>query len=128
MAEKGSTKKKAKKNIPHGIARVSSTFNNTIICITDLDGNVLASGSTGIVGFKGSKKGTPFAAQQAAAVIAEKAMACGVQEVDVLVKGTGSGRETAIRAIQSMGINVKSIKDVTPVPHNGCRPRKRRRV
>ena len=128
MAEKGTTKKKVKKNVPHGIARVNSTFNNTIICITDLDGNVLSSGSTGMVGFKGSKKGTPFAAQQAAAVIAEKALTYGVADVDVLVKGPGAGRETAIRAIQSMGINIKSIKDVTPVPHNGCRPRKRRRV
>ena len=127
MSEK-TKKKKAKRNIPKGIGYVKSTFNNTIVSIADLDGNVVSWGSTGMVGFKGSKKGTPFAAQQTAKVVAEKAVGFGMLEIDVLVKGPGAGRETAIRAIQSAGINIRSIKDVTPVPHNGCRPPKRRRV
>lgn len=121
-------KKKVKKNIPHGIAFIKSNFNNTIISITDLEGNVISWGSSGAVGFKGSKKGTPFAAQSAgerAAIIAKEN---GMQHIDVFVKGPGPGRETAIRAIQAAGIEVVSIKDVTPIPHNGCRPRKRRRV
>jgi small subunit ribosomal protein S11 len=121
-------KKKEKKNISAGIARIKSTFNNTIISITDVDGNVISWCSTGAVGFKGSKKGTPFAAQQAAEKAAEAAVQQGVQYVDVFVKGPGGGRETAIRAIVSKGIEIRSIKDVTPIPHNGCRPRKRRRV
>ncbi|MEI7942540.1 MAG: 30S ribosomal protein S11 [Candidatus Riflemargulisbacteria bacterium] len=121
-------KKKVKKNISHGIAFIKSNFNNTIISITDLEGNVISWGSSGAVGFKGSKKGTPFAAQSAgerAAIIAKEN---GMQHIDVFVKGPGPGRETAIRAIQAAGIDVISIKDVTPIPHNGCRPRKRRRV
>jgi len=121
-------KKKIKKNVPLGIAHVKATFNNTIVTITDLQGEVLAWCSSGVVGFKGSKKGTPFAAQQAAEYVAKMVAEYGVKEVDVQVKGPGSGRETAIRALQSMGINIRSIKDVTAIPHNGCRPRKRRRV
>jgi small subunit ribosomal protein S11 len=121
-------KKKVKKNVVHGIAHIKSNFNNTIISITDLEGNVVAWTSSGVVGFKGSKKSTPFAAQSAAENCALKAKEQGLAEVDVFVKGPGSGRETAIRAIQAAGIEVMSIKDVTPIPHNGCRPRKRRRV
>lgn len=121
-------KKKVKKNVPQGVAHISSNFNNTIISISDMDGNVLSWASSGGVGFKGSKKGTPFAAQSAAEKAALAAKEQGVQQVDVLVKGPGPGRETAIRAIQAAGIDVVSIKDVTPIPHNGCRPPKRRRV
>ena len=120
--------KQVKKNLSACVAHISSTFNNTIISITDSSGNVIAWASTGMLGFKGTKKGTPFAAQQAADTVAEKAKGLGVSEVDVIVKGPGSGRETAIRAIQSAGINIKSINDKTPIPHNGCRPKKRRRV
>ncbi len=121
-------KRKVKKNSPTGIAHIKSTFNNTIIAITDLEGAIVASASTGMKGFKGTKKGTPFAAQQTAETAALKAIeVAGMQRVHVLVKGPGSGRETAIRAIQSAGIDVESIKDVTPIPHNRCRPRKRRR-
>ncbi len=122
------TKKKVKKNVPHGIAFIKSNFNNTIISITDLEGNVISWGSSGVVGFKGSKKGTPFAAQSAGEKAAIIAKENGMQHIDVFVKGPGPGRETAIRAIQAAGIDVVSIKDVTPIPHNGCRPRKRRRV
>lgn len=121
-------KKKVKKNVPLAIAHISSNFNNTNITITDLEGNVLSWSTAGNVGFKGSKKGTPFAAQSAAEKAALAAKDCGVLQVDVLVKGPGPGRETAIRAIQAAGIDVVSIKDVTPIPHNGCRPPKRRRV
>lgn len=121
-------KKKVKKNIPSGIASIKSTFNNTIVSIADPNGNVVASVSTGMTGFKGTKKGTPYAAQQAAELAAHKAVENGMQRVDVLVKGPGSGRETAIRALQSAGLDIMSIRDVTPIPHNGCRPRKRRRV
>lgn len=121
-------KKKIKKSIGAGVAHISSTFNNTVISITDSTGNVVSWASSGIVGFKGTKKGTPFAAQQAADIAAIRAKEHGVTSVDVLVKGPGSGRETAIRAIQAAGIDIVSIKDVTPIPHNGCRPRKRRRV
>ncbi len=121
-------KKKVKKNISRGVAHVKATFNNTIISITDEQGNVISFGSAGGAGFKGAKKGTPFAAQQASQIAAEKAKTHGMLEVDVIVKGPGAGRETAIRAIQSAGININSIKDETPIPHNGCRPRKRRRV
>jgi len=120
-------KKKIKKNIPSGIANIKSTFNNTIVSIADPNGNVVASVSTGMSGFKGTKKGTPYAAQQAAELAAHKAVENGMQRVDVLVKGPGSGRETAIRALQSAGLDIMSIRDVTPIPHNGCRPRKRRR-
>jgi small subunit ribosomal protein S11 len=122
-------KKKGKKSVPLGIAHIKSTFNNTVVSITDLEGNVLSWVSTGMVGFKGTKKGTPFAAQQAGELAAKKAIEnASVARVHVLVKGPGAGRETAIRAIQSAGLEVESIKDVTPIPHNGCRPRKRRRV
>jgi small subunit ribosomal protein S11 len=122
-------KKKVKKHFPVGVAHIKSTFNNTVVTISDLDGNVVSWYSTGMAGFKGSKKGTPFAAQMAGELAAKKAVELvGMERVHVYVKGPGSGRETAIRAIQSAGLNVESIKDVTPIPHNGCRPRKRRRV
>ncbi|MGE4169291.1 MAG: 30S ribosomal protein S11 [Candidatus Margulisiibacteriota bacterium] len=122
-------KKKVKKSVPVGVAHIKSTFNNTIVSITDTEGNVISWFSTGVVGFKGTKKGTPFAAQQAGELAAKKAIEiASMQRIHVLVKGPGSGRETAIRAIQSAGLEVESIRDVTPIPHNGCRPRKRRRV
>jgi len=120
--------KKEKKNIPHAIATVQASFNNTIIAIADQEGNILAWSSAGRIGFKGSRKGTPFAAQLAAANCAEHAKENGVRSVDVRVTGPGAGRESAIRALQANGIDIKSIKDTTPIPHNGCRPRKRRRV
>ncbi len=121
-------KKREKVNIPAGIAHVLATFNNTIISITDLEGNLLAMSSAGAVGFKGSRKGTPFAAQQAASVVANAAKDYGMRSVQVHLKGPGAGRESAIRALQAAGIEVKSIRDITPIPHNGCRPPKRRRV
>ena len=121
-------KKKTKRNVPVGVAHIQATFNNTIVTITDPAGNVLATSSCGANGFKGSRKSTPFAAQMAAEQCAKRAMEHGVRKVDVLVKGPGSGRETAIRSLQSAGIEVTGIKDVTPVPHNGCRQPKRRRV
>src|SRR5207253_8135469 len=121
-------RRREKKNIAHGQAHIKSTFNNTIVTITDLDGNTIAWASAGNVGFKGSRKSTPFAAQLAAETAARRAMEHGVRKVDVVVKGPGSGRETAIRTIQNTGIEVVGIKDVTPIPHNGCRPPKRRRV
>ncbi len=121
-------KKKVKRNVVSGVAHIQSTFNNTIVTFTDHDGNVLCWSSAGESGFKGTRKGTPFAAQVAAENAAKKAMAFGMKEVDVRIKGPGAGRETAIRAIQSAGIRVRSIRDVTPIPHNGCRPPKRRRV
>ena len=117
-----------RKNVGYGVAHIKSSFNNTIISFTDQDGNVLSWASAGNVGFKGSRKSTPFAAQMAAEAAARRAMEHGVRKVDVQVKGPGSGRETAIRSIQNTGIEVTGIKDVTPVPHNGCRPPKRRRV
>ena len=120
--------KKEKKTIPHGLATVSASFNNTIVSIADQEGNILAWSSAGRIGFKGSRKGTPFAAQLAAANCAEHAKEHGVRSVDVRVTGPGAGRESAIRALQASGIDIKSIKDSTPIPHNGCRPRKRRRV
>ena len=122
------TGKKEKKNIPHAIATVAASFNNTIIVIADQEGGVLAWSSAGRIGFKGSRKGTPFAAQLAAANCAEHAKENGVRSVDVRVTGPGAGRESAIRALQANGLDIKSIKDTTPIPHNGCRPRKRRRV
>lgn len=125
---KGKVKKKIKRNVPEALARIKSTFNNTIVTITDLEGNALVWASAGSQGFKGSRKGTPFAAQITAREVAKKAQEHGVKKVDVLLKGTGSGRETAIKALQAAGIQVGRVKDVTPVPHNGCRPRKRRRV
>ncbi|MGQ0830452.1 MAG: 30S ribosomal protein S11 [Microthrixaceae bacterium] len=121
-------RKRERRNVSHGIAHIKSSFNNTIITITDLEGNVLSWASAGNVGFKGSRKSTPYAAQMAAEKAARGAMEHGVRKVDVQVKGPGSGRETAIRSLQSTGIEVTGIKDVTPVPHNGCRPPKRRRV
>ena len=121
-------RKKEKKNVAQGVAHIKSSFNNTIISITDPEGNVLAWASAGNVGFKGSRKSTPFAAQLAAETCARRAMEHGVRRVDVLVKGPGSGRETAIRSLAGAGIEVSSVKDLTPVPHNGCRPPKRRRV
>ena len=121
-------RKKEKKNVVSGHAHIKSTFNNTVISITDPTGAVIAWASAGTVGFKGSRKSTPFAAQMAAEKAARGAMEHGVRKVDVEVKGPGSGRETAIRSLQSTGIEVTGIKDVTPVPHNGCRPPKRRRV
>jgi small subunit ribosomal protein S11 len=121
-------KKKEKKNVPFGIAHIHATFNNTIITITDPQGNVLAWASAGCTNFKGSRKGTPFAAQIAAGNAATAAKEHGVRQVEVRVKGPGSGRESSIRALQHGGLEVKSIKDVTPIPHNGCRAPKRRRV
>ena len=121
-------RRKEKKNVAHGHAHIKSTFNNTIISITDPTGNVISWASAGQVGFKGSRKSTPFAAQMAAEQCARRAMEHGVRKVDVMVKGPGSGRETAIRSIMQTGIEVTGIKDVTPTPHNGCRPPKRRRV
>jgi small subunit ribosomal protein S11 len=124
-AKKG---KKEKKHVVHGIAHVHASFNNTIVTITDLEGNVVSWSSAGTLGFKGSRKGTPFAAQQAAANAANQARDHGMRSVDVVVSGPGSGRESAVRALASSGLDVRSIRDVTPVPHNGCRPPKRRRV
>jgi small subunit ribosomal protein S11 len=121
-------KKKERKNVPHGVAHIQATFNNTIVSISDPEGHVLSWSSAGRIGFKGSRKGTPFAAQVAAQNAGNNAKDAGVRSVDVMVKGPGAGRESAVRAIQAAGIEVKSIKDVTPIPHNGCRPRKRRRV
>jgi len=121
-------KKKIRKAGPSGIANIKATFNNTIVTITDMNGETIVWASAGGVGFKGTKKGTPFAAQSAAEAAARKALESGIKEVSVLVKGPGSGRETAIRALQAAGLEISSIKDVTPLPHNGCRPRKRRRV
>lgn len=121
-------RKRERKNIAQGVAHIKSSFNNTIVSISDTQGNVLSWASAGNVGFKGSRKSTPFAAQLAAEQAAKRAMEHGVRKVEVMVKGPGSGRETAIRSIMSAGIEVSGIKDVTPVPHNGCRPRKRRRV
>ena len=126
--KKAKTKKKVAKNIPKGIAHILATFNNTIITITDTKGDTICWASTGVAGFSGSKKSTPFAAGIAAENAARKARECGVKELDVLVKGPGSGRESAIRSLQAAGISVRSIKDVTPIPHNGCRAPKRRRV
>ena len=121
-------RKRDRKNISTGIVHIKSSFNNTIVSITDTEGNVIAWASSGGVGFKGSRKSTPFAGQMAAQQAAEKAAKFGVKEVEVRVKGPGSGRESAITALQHAGITVKSIEDITPIPHNGCRPRKKRRV
>lgn len=121
-------KKKVKKNIPHGVAHIQATFNNTIITITDPQGNAISWSSSGSQGFKGSRKSTPFAAQIAAEDCGKKAMEHGVRTLDVMVKGPGSGREAALRALQAVGFRIQMIRDVTPIPHNGCRPPKRRRV
>jgi small subunit ribosomal protein S11 len=128
MAKKIRAKKKVKKNISTGVVHIQSTFNNTIVTITDSGGNVLAWSSAGVQGFKGSRKSTPFAAQMAAEDAAKKAREHGLKTVEVYVKGPGPGRESALRALQATGFNVVMIKDVTPIPHNGCRPPKRRRV
>ena len=128
MAKKPRTKKREKKNIASGIVHIQSTFNNTIITITDPAGNTIAWSSAGVQGFKGSRKSTPFAAQLAAQSAVKEAMEHGMKSVEVYVKGPGSGRESALRALQAAGFTITLIKDVTPVPHNGCRPPKRRRV
>ena len=127
-AKKVSRKRRVKKNIESGVAHIHSTFNNTIVMITDTHGNALAWSSAGSLGFKGSKTSTPFAAQMAAEAATKVAMEHGLKTVDVTVKGPGSGREAAIRSLQATGLEVTAIRDVTPVPHNGCRPPKRRRV
>jgi len=121
-------KRRDRKNIERGVAHIQSTFNNTIVTITDIQGNALSWASAGGLGFKGSRKSTPFAAQSAAETAAKSAMEHGMKNVEVFVKGPGSGREAAIRALQAVGLEVNTIKDVTPIPHNGCRPPKRRRV
>jgi len=129
--KKGKTKKfkkKERKHVPHGLVHVQASFNNTIVTITDTNGNTVSWKSSGSLGFRGSRKGTPFAAQQAAANAANQARDHGMRSVDVKVSGPGSGRESAVRALAAAGLDVRSIKDVTPVPHNGCRPPKRRRV
>ena len=128
MAKRTRTKKKEKKNIPNGVVHIQSTFNNTIVTVTDSAGNVVAWSSSGVQGFKGSRKSTPFAAQLAAEDAAKKAMEQGMRTVEVYVKGPGAGRESALRSLQTAGLNVIIIKDVTPIPHNGCRPPKRRRI
>ncbi len=127
-AEKPVRRKKAKRMVSEGVVHIHSTFNNTIVTITDTVGSVIAWASAGSVGFKGSRKGTPFAAQLAAENAARKAMDVGVRTVQVFVKGPGAGRESALRSLQSVGFSITVIKDVTPIPHNGCRPPKRRRV
>ncbi len=128
MAQRKKTSRKEKKSISIGAAHIQATFNNTIVTITDQNGNVVAWSSSGSLGFKGSRKGTPYAAQMAAETAAKKAMDFGMKQLDVFVKGPGAGRESAIRALQAAGLDINLIKDVTPVPHNGCRPPKRRRV
>ena len=124
----GRVRRRERKNITSGVAHVNSTFNNTMVTITDVQGNAIAWASAGGMGFKGSRKSTPFAAQLAAEDAGKKAAEHGMKSLDVQVRGPGSGRESALRALQSVGFNVTSIRDVTPIPHNGCRPRKRRRV
>jgi small subunit ribosomal protein S11 len=126
--KKKAFKKKEKKVVPHGLVHIQATFNNTIITITDPLGNVLSWSSSGSLGFRGSRKGTPFAAQQASLTAGGKAKEMGLRTVEVRVAGPGSGRESAVRALAGLGIEVKSIRDVTPIPHNGCRPPKKRRV
>jgi small subunit ribosomal protein S11 len=121
-------KRKARRNVSKGIAHIKATFNNTIVTITDDKGDTLCFASAGTVGFKGSRKSTPFAAQRAAETAAERAAKFGVRDIEVKVKGPGSGRESAITALQAAGLNIKAIEDVTPLPHNGCRPPKKRRV
>ena len=125
---KGRQRRKVRKNIAIGQAHIKTSFNNTLVTLTDKEGNVIAWESAGAVGFKGSRKSTPFAAQVTAESAARKGMEHGLQEVEVFVRGPGSGRETAIRSLQAAGLEILGVKDVTPVPHNGCRPRKRRRV
>jgi small subunit ribosomal protein S11 len=127
-ADKAPKRKKTKRIVSEGVVHIHSTFNNTLVTITDAVGNVIAWSSAGAVGFKGSRKGTPFAAQLAADAAAKKAMDCGVRTVQVHVKGPGAGRESALRSLQGAGFAITVIRDVTPIPHNGCRPPKRRRV
>ena len=128
VSKNSKSKKKVKKNIPFGVAHINSTFNNTIITITDTTGNPVSWSSSGNKGFKGSRKSTPFAAQLAAEEAGKKAMEHGMKNIEVIIKGPGNGRESAIRALGSTGLNITVIKDVTPIPHNGCRPSKKRRV
>jgi len=128
MAQRKKGVKKERRNIPYGVAHIQATFNNTIITITDPNGNVITWSSAGNSGFKGSRKGTPYGAQVAASSAAKKAIDLGMKQIDIFVKGPGAGRESAIRALQAAGLEITLIKDVTPVPHNGCRPPKRRRV
>jgi small subunit ribosomal protein S11 len=123
-----SARKKVRRNVTVGVVHIKATFNNTVITITDTKGETICWASSGTSGFKGSRKSTPFAGQMSAQQVADKAMKCGMKEVDVKVKGPGSGRESAITALQAAGLKIKSIEDVTPLPHNGCRPKKRRRV
>lgn len=126
--KKKSFKKKEKKSVPSGVVHIQATFNNTIISVADPKGNVIAWSSAGALGFRGSRKGTPFAAQQASLTAANRARECGMRSVEVRVSGPGAGRESAIRALATVGIEVRAIKDTTPIPHNGCRPPKKRRV
>ncbi len=126
--KKKTFKKKEKKNVPEGVVHIQATFNNTIITFSDRKGNVVSWSSSGSLGFRGSRKGTPFAAQQASFTAAKRAKECGMRVVEVRVSGPGSGRESAVRALASVGFEVRAIKDRTPIPHNGCRPPKRRRV
>ncbi|QDU60185.1 30S ribosomal protein S11 [Planctomycetes bacterium Pan216] len=123
-----SKKKKTRRNVTHGVVHIVSTFNNTIVTVTDRNGDVLTWSSAGSTGFKGSRKSTPFAAQRAAEICAERAIKFGIREVEVRVKGPGSGRESAIQALSQANLQIRAIEDVTPLPHNGCRPRKKRRV
>ncbi len=127
-AAKKGPRRRERKNVPHGVAHIQATFNNTIVTITDATGNAICWSSAGRIGYKGSRKGTPYAAQLAARNAAEQAQEHGLRTVDVEIKGPGAGRESAIRALAASGLEIKSIKDVTPIPHNGCRPPKRRRV
>ena len=126
--KKKSAKKKEKKIVPNGVANIQASFNNTTVTICDMEGNVICWSSAGSLGFKGSRKGTPFAAQQAAVTAANRAREAGMRSLEVNVKGPGSGRDSAIRALQTAGLEVRTIRDITPIPHNGCRPPKRRRV
>ena len=126
--EKKAPKRKEKRVVPHGVAHIQATFNNTIVTLTDPEGSVVGWSSAGKAGFKGSRKGTPFAAQMAAQNASTAAREAGMRTLDVLVTGPGAGRESAIRSLQANGMDIKTIRDVTPIPHNGCRPRKRRRV
>ncbi|HPI75416.1 MAG TPA: 30S ribosomal protein S11 [bacterium] len=128
MAKKGKTKTRKKITVTEGVVHIKSTFNNTIITVTDMRGNALSTSSAGAVGFKGSRKGTPYAAQLAAENVGKEVGAMGMRTVDIMVKGPGGGRESAIRSFQAQGFNIRLIRDVTPIPHNGCRPKKRRKV
>ena len=126
--DRKSGKRKEKRNVPHGVAHIQATFNNTIVSLTDPEGNLLSWSSAGRIGFKGSRKGTPFAATQAAMNAGTAAKGVGMRSIEVRVKGPGAGRESAVRALSNVGLDVKTIRDVTPIPHNGCRPPKKRRV